>query len=175
MAWSNFPRWPLETAYSIAYRLRHYRLGQVFRDLVEEAGGGEPTLFGADQEREILGHEAGLDGFDTDLLQRRSELLQFGIVVELGAVRQAASPGEDRGDRVGRGLLALLMLTVMPRHRAVGGLRFHRLAVRRHQHRGHQAERAVALRHRVGLNVAVVVLAGPDVAAGPFEGGGHHV
>ena len=88
---------------------------------------------------------------------------------------EAAGPGEDRGDRVGRGLLALLVLAVVARHRAVGGFGFHGLAVGRHQHRGHQAERAVALRHRVGLHVAVVVLAGPDIAAGPFQRGGHHV
>ena len=101
--------------------------------------------------------------------------LQLVVVVELGAVREAARPGEDRGDRVGRGLLALLVLAVVARHRAVRGFRFHRLAVRRHQHRGHQAERAEALRHGVGLHVAVVVLAGPDIAAGPFQGRGHHV
>ena len=85
------------------------------------------------------------------------------------------SPGEDRGDRIGRGLLALLMLAVMPRHRAVGGLGFHRVAIRCHQHRGHQAERAVALCDGVGLHVAVVILAGPDVAARPLHGRGDHV
>jgi len=90
-------------------------------------------------------------------------------------MRQPAGPGEDRGDRVGRGFLALLMLAIVPRHRAVGGLGFDRVAVRRHQHRGHQAERAVALRDGVGLHVAVVVLAGPDVAARPLHRGGDHV
>ena len=43
------------------------------------------------------------------------------------------------------------------------------------QHRGHQAERAEALRHRVGLHVAVVVLAGPDIAARPFQRRRDHV
>ena len=41
----------------------------------------------------------------------------------LATARQAARPGEDRGDRVGRGLLALLVLAVVARHRAVRGLR----------------------------------------------------
>ena len=41
-----------------------HRLLQVLVDLVEEAGGREPLLVGADQEREVLGHEAGLDGVD---------------------------------------------------------------------------------------------------------------
>ena len=84
-------------------------------------------------------------------------------------------PGKDRGDRIGRGLAALLMLAIVPRHRAVRGLGLDDLAVRRGQHRGHQSERAVALRHRVGLHVAVVVLARPDIAARPFERRRHHV
>ncbi len=88
---------------------------------------------------------------------------------------EAAGPGEDRGDRVGRGLAALLVLAVVARDRAVRGLRLDRLAVRRHQHGGHQAERAVALRHRVRLHVAVVVLARPDIAARPLERRGDHV
>ena len=39
----------------------------------------------------------------------------------------------------------------------------------------HEAERAVALRDGVGLHVAVVVLARPQVAAGPLQVRGHHV
>jgi hypothetical protein len=101
--------------------------------------------------------------------------LASSVVVELGAVGQAAGPCEDRGDRVGRGFLAGLVLAVVAGHRAVRGFGFHGLAVRRHQHRGHQAERAEALRHRVGLHVAVVVLAGPDIAAGPFQACRDHV
>ena len=98
-----------------------------------------------------------------------------GRAVELAAVGEAARPGEDRGDRVGRGLLALLVLAVVAGDRAVRGLGLDGLAVGRQQHRGHQAERAEALRHRVGLDVAVVVLAGPDEGAGPFQRRGHHV
>jgi hypothetical protein len=79
--------------------------------------------------------------------QRLGEIGELGIVVELGAVGEAAGPGEDRGDRVGRGFLALLVLAVVAGDGAVGGFGFHRLAVRRHQHRRHQAERAEALGH----------------------------
>ncbi len=57
----------------------------------------------------------------------------------------------------------------------MGGLGLDDLAVGRQQHRGHQAERTEALGHGVGLDVAVVVLAGPDVAAGPLERRGDHV
>src|SRR5512142_2743513 len=38
-----------------------HRLGEIVRNLVEEACGREPALVGADEQREILGHEAGLD------------------------------------------------------------------------------------------------------------------
>ena len=57
----------------------------------------------------------------------------------------------------------------------MGSLGLDRLTVRRHEHAGHQAQGAEALRHGVGLHVAVVVLAGPHVATLPLHGGGHHV
>ena len=144
-------------------------------DLVEELGRGEPLLIGADQDRQVLGHVAGLDRADRDLLEGRGKARQRVVVVELGAMREPARPGIDRGDRVGRGLLALLMLAEVARHRAVRGLGLDHLAVRRHQHRGHQAERAIALRDRVGLHVAVVVLARPHIAARPLQRGRDHV
>jgi hypothetical protein len=40
----------------------------------------------ADEERQVLGHEARLDRVDADLLQRLREALQVGIAVELGAM-----------------------------------------------------------------------------------------
>ena len=97
------------------------------------------------------------------------------LLSSLARCGRPARPGEDRGDRVGRGLLALLVLAVVAGHRAVRGFGLDGLAVGGHQHRGHQAERAEALRHRVGLHVAVVVLAGPDEAARPLQRRGHHV
>src|ERR1700719_3525640 len=109
-------------ALPIAIALAH-RLLQILTHLVEEAGGGEPLLVGADQERQIFGHEARLDRIHRDLFKRRGEFRELGIVVELGTVCEPARPGENRRDRIGRGLAALLMLAVMPRHRAVGGFR----------------------------------------------------
>lgn len=41
----------------LAY-LSGHRLLQVLVDLVEETGGRKPWLVGADQERQVLGHEA---------------------------------------------------------------------------------------------------------------------
>ena len=149
-----------------------------FEVLVErgqELLGGQPRLVRADEQRQVLGHLALLDRLDADPLEGLGERRHLGGAVELAAVLQATGPGEDRGDRVGRGRLALLVLAVVPGHRAVRRLGLDRLAVRRHQHRRHQAERAEALGHGVGLDVAVVVLAGPDVAALPLHRRRDHV
>src|SRR5215207_9198240 len=100
---------------------RHRPL-EILVDLVEESRRREPFLVGADEEGEVLRHVAGLDGVDADLLEGRGEAGEVLVVVELGAVSEAAGPGEDRSDRVGRGLLALLVLAVVARHGAVGGL-----------------------------------------------------
>ncbi len=85
--------------------LSSHRLLEVSVDFVEESGGGEPGLVGSDEEREVLGHVAAFDGVDADGFERRCELCEFRIVVQLGAVGEATGPGEDRGDRVGRGFL----------------------------------------------------------------------
>src|ERR1043165_2027292 len=109
------PGWPYRGRRKEIVRSRSHRALQVLVHLVEEAGGREPLLVGPDQEREILGHEAGLDRVDADLLQRQRERRERGVVVELGAVGEAARPGKDRGDRVGRGVAALLVLAIMAR------------------------------------------------------------
>ena len=67
------------------------------------------------------------------------------------------------------------MLAVVARDRAVRGLSFNRLAVGRHQHARHQPQRTEALSDGVGLNVAVVVLAGPNVTALPLQRRSDHV
>src|SRR5690606_40354651 len=85
------------------------------------------------------------DGLDDDVLEGLREADDLGGVVQLAAVLEAAGPGEDRRDRVGRGRLALLVLAVVPGDGAVRGLGLTGLAVRGQQHRGHQAERAEAL------------------------------
>ena len=100
---------------------------------------------------------------------RSRQRLSHRRVIEFAAIGKAARPGENRGDGVGRGLLALLMQAVMARHRAMRRFGFDDFAIGRQQHRGHQAERAEALRHRVGLHVAIVILAGPEKSARPFE------
>ena len=58
---------------------------------------------------------------------------------------------------------------------AVGGFRFQHFAVWRHEDRGHQTERAKALRHSVGLHIAVIVFARPNKAARPFHSRRDHI
>ena len=88
---------------------------------------------------------------------------------------ETARPGEDGGDRVGGGGVALLVLAVMTSDGAVGGLRLDGLAIGSHENGGHETERAVSLGDNVGLDVAIVVFAGPDEAAIGFDGEGNHV
>src|SRR5262249_32317841 len=66
--------------------LCRHRLLEILVDLVEEAGGGEPLLVGADQEREVLGHGSGLYSVDRDPLKRFGELRQLRVAIELGAM-----------------------------------------------------------------------------------------
>src|SRR3546814_2166354 len=65
----------------------------------------------------------------------------IGRVVHLAAVLKGASPGEDRSDRVGRCRVALLMLAIVTRDRAMRRLSLDGVAVGSHQHRGqHRSE-----------------------------------
>ena len=137
--------------------------------------GGLELLIAADQQREVLGHLSALDRLDADPLERLGELGDLGRLVHPTAGGERAGPGEDRGDRIGRGRLALLVLAVVAGDGAVGGLGLDGLAVGGHQDAGHQPERAEALGDGVGLDVAVVVLAGPDVAALPLQRRRDHV
>ena len=62
-----------------------------------------------------------------------------GVPSSLPRWARPPGPGEDRRDRVGRGLLAPLVLAVVAGDGAVGGLGLDGLAVGRHQHPRHQA------------------------------------
>ena len=73
---------------------------------------------------QILGHDAvHVDGLDTCLLKGLCESSDFGRVIELGSVCETTRPCEDRGDRVGRGLLALLVFSVVSGDSSCKGMR----------------------------------------------------
>ena len=118
---------------------------------------------------------AGFDRLDADFLERVGEVDHLRRAVKFAAADQAARPGEDRRDRVGRGRLAGLMVAEMAGDGAMRRFGLEGFAIRRQQYRRHQAQRAVALRNRVRLHIAVVVLAGPQVTPAPLEVGGDHV
>src|SRR3546814_18820009 len=100
---------------------------------------------------------------DADLFEIFGEFGQRGIIVELAAVLEAAGPGKDRRDRVGRGRLALLVHPIMAGDGAVRGLRFHRLPVGGHQTAVPHSQGAEALTRRVRPVVALRILSTPPV------------
>lgn len=66
-----------------------------------------------DADGQILGHISLLNCLDSSSLESLAEVVELGVVVELGSVHESSSPGEDRGNRVSRGLFTLLVLSVM--------------------------------------------------------------
>jgi hypothetical protein len=58
-----------------------------------------------DEDRQIPGHLAAFNGVDAHAFPRFREAHDFRRVVDPAAMRQAARPGEDRGDRIRRGFL----------------------------------------------------------------------
>lgn len=122
--------------------------------------GGDPrlTVLTTAREGKVLGHVTLLvDNVDTGALQLLGEADHVGGVVELATLHQTTGPGEDRGNGVGRGLTALLVLTEVTSHGTVGSLGLEGLGSGGDQARGHQAKRAEALSDNVGLDVTVVV------------------
>src|SRR5260370_22043563 len=96
-------------------RILSHSLLQVGVELVEELIGGEPWMIRADQDRQVARHLSTLDGVDTDPFEAFGEANDIGGFVEGAAIPQAARPGEDRGDRIGRSLPSLLMLAAVAR------------------------------------------------------------
>ena len=140
---------------------------------------GTPASSGTSGRRHQQGQVFVIFPLSTVSTQTRSKRLREAEnlrgVVHPAASGEAAGPGEDRGDRVVEVGLPLLVLAVVAGDGPVGRLGLDRLAVGAHQHARHQAERAEALGDGVGLDVAVVVFAGPDVTALPLQRGGDHV
>eukprot|EP00354_Favella_ehrenbergii_P012733 CAMPEP_0170461958 /NCGR_PEP_ID=MMETSP0123-20130129/7655_1 /TAXON_ID=182087 /ORGANISM="Favella ehrenbergii, Strain Fehren 1" /LENGTH=452 /DNA_ID=CAMNT_0010727081 /DNA_START=45 /DNA_END=1403 /DNA_ORIENTATION=- len=143
---------------------------EVLVDLVHEALSDEivgalgDLVAALDEDGEILSHGALLDSVDDGLLEGLREESELLVTVELGTVAETAGPREDGGDRVGRGRTTLLPDAVVTGDGAVGSLSLHDI-VAVDADGGHETEGAEALSDNVGLDVAIVVLAGPDEAA----------
>ena len=129
-------------------------------DSVKVFLGNNPalTVFTAAGKSQILGHDTiNIDSVDASLFKGFSKGHNLGGVVELAALGQTTGPGEDRGDGVGAGLAALLVLAVVAGDGAVGSLGLERLAVGGNEDGGHETKRTEALGDDVGLYVAIVV------------------
>jgi len=152
---------------------------QILGNLVNELESVEvlAALWGhrvVNADSQVLSHVASLDGLDDDTLACLAPVLQSLVVVELGTVEQTTSPGEHRGDRVGGGLTAFLVHTVVSCDCAVGSLSLNR-AIGALKHRGHETERTVTLGNNIGLDITVVVLAGPDESTVGLDCIGDHI
>src|ERR1700731_3252664 len=69
----------------------------------------------------------------------------------------------------------LLVLAIMSSDSAVGSLSLHSLAIGSHQHGGHETQGAIPLGNNVGLDVTVIVLAGPDKTTLALQSLSNHV
>ena len=106
----------------------HFRL-QVLIQLGEELLRRQPRLIRTNEDGEVLRHPATLHRLHAHGFERLGEAHHIGRAVEQAAIVQTARPGEDRGDRVGRCRLALLMLAIVAGDGAVRRLRLNRLAI----------------------------------------------
>merc|ERR1712144_177522 len=132
---------------------------------IEILASGHKVLRLSTADGQVLGHDALLvHDVNASLLKALGELHQLWCAVQLATLRQTASPGEDGCDGVGGGRVALLVLTEVTRHGAVGSFGFEGLAVWGDEDRGHEAQGTEALGDNVGLHVAVVVLHGDQHA-----------
>ena len=126
------------------------------------------------EDREVLGEVSGFHSADHGALQGLAEQGEFLVVVKLGAVFKTTGPREDTSDGVGRSRASLLPYAVMTRHGTVRSLSLHD-AVLVDADGGHESEGAEALSDNVGLDIAIVVLAGPHNAALTLDDLGNHV
>lgn len=127
---------------------------------VEVLGGGDVVLAAVlpAGDGKILGHDAvDIDGVNTGLLEALGESDKLGGIVELATLDKTTGPSEDGGNGVGRGLVALLVFTVVAGDSAMGGFRLEGLAIGSDEDGGHETERAEALGNYIGLNITVIV------------------
>ncbi len=102
---------------------------------VQKSIGGEPLLIGTDQQRQVFGHGSAFNRFNTYPFKGCCKFRQLRVFVQGSAMGQAPGPGKDRGDGVGGGFLARLVLAVVAGDGAAGVFGFDDLAVEAHQRR----------------------------------------
>jgi hypothetical protein len=100
--------------------------------------------------------------------------VELGVSVNLCSVHKTSSPGEDTGDWVSGSGFSLLILSPMSGDSSVSSLRF-KAAILVDKNGGHETERTETLSDDVGLNISIVVLAGPDDTSFTFDGLGDHI
>src|SRR4029453_827504 len=94
--WCSWPRWSRSSPPTSAggprpgatrrtpSELARHRLVEVDVPRVEELGGGGPRGVPADEQREVLGHLAALDGLHAHVLEGGGEPADLGGAVEAG-------------------------------------------------------------------------------------------
>ena len=133
-------------------------------------------LLPMNRQRQILGHNPILiNNLHTSPLQLLTKQPQPLIPIQLGAMNQPPRPRKNARNRVRARLFTLLVLPIVAGDRPVCGLGFDDVALGGEEFGSHHSEGAETLGEDVGLDVAVVVFAGPDEAAGGFDGLGDHV
>lgn len=143
------------------------RLQLLLEGALESALNGVKVLVGggvvlalrlAGSQGKILGHDTvDIDSVNTGLLEALSKGNNVGGIVKLATLDKTTSPGEDGGDRVGGGLVTLLVLTVVASDSTVGSLRLEGLAIGGDENGCHEAKRAEALGDNVRLDITVIV------------------
>lgn len=125
-------------------------------DLLHVDVGGDPVIpshvLTLHRQSQILGHDTVLvDDFNTGSFQVLGERLERGGLVQLGSEGKPSGPGKDGGNRVGRGFVTSLVLSVVSGDGTVGSFRFHGLAVRGDELGSHHTERTETLGENVAL------------------------
>ena len=110
------------------------------------------------REGKVLGHDTFLvDNVDTGLLELLGEGNEFRGAVNQTTLDETTSPSVDGSNWVCRGLVALLVLTVVAGDCTVGSFRLECLSVRGGEGGGHETERSETLSDNVGLDITIVV------------------
>jgi len=108
------------------------------------------------------------------LFKKFAESVELSVSVNLSSVHKTSSPGEDTGNWVSGSGFSLLILSPMSGDSSVSSLRF-KATILVDENGSHETERAETLSDDIGLNISIVVLAGPDDTSFTFDGLSNHI